>query len=53
VTINYCEYTEEGAAIIRKLWNRIIQKIKEYDDEGDRKRPHLWYLAGAARAFKG
>lgn len=46
MTINSWRTRERGAAIIRKLWNRIIQKIKQYDDKGDRRRPHLWYLAG-------
>ena len=46
MTINSWRAREREAAIIKKLWDRIIKKIKEYDDEGDRRRPHLWYLAG-------
>ena len=26
---------------------KIIRKIRAYDDESGRRRPHLWYLAGA------
>ncbi|UCD45409.1 MAG: hypothetical protein JSV27_02625 [Candidatus Bathyarchaeota archaeon] len=33
--------------MIRKLWDRIVEKIRAYDDESGRRRPHLWYLAGA------
>lgn len=33
--------------MIRETLERIIQKIRSYDDETGRRRPYLWYLAGA------
>jgi hypothetical protein len=30
---------------------RIILKIRAYDDESGRRRPHLWYLAGFERYY--
>ena len=39
---------KDGSAIFKRLYRRIIQRIRRYDDEADRRRPHLWYLGGRA-----
>lgn len=41
-------HSKEGSAILKRLYRRIFRKIRRYDDERGRRRPHLWYLGETA-----
>ncbi|TRO48781.1 hypothetical protein E2P65_02265 [Candidatus Bathyarchaeota archaeon] len=37
-----------GGAILKGLYRSLIQRIRRYDDESGRRRPHLWYIGEIA-----